>query len=97
MDLTNAGAFNADVISARRFPVVDEELGVTFAFTFYQSMSKAPCSHSKRYADICPAAGPGKGRFTLVMVEVFKIDGGRIMAMESVWALQEPVWRSVWW
>jgi hypothetical protein len=97
MDLANSGLFNADLIGARRYPIIDLERGLVFAYTFYQSRVKAPCSHSDTYGELCPASGPSTDHRTLVMLEIFKIESGQIKAMESIWTPVPQVWRSVWW
>jgi hypothetical protein len=97
MDLANSGLWDADLVNARRFPVIDPEQGIVFAYGFYQTFAKAPCSASRKYGRLCPVAGAGNGRNTLFMVEVFKIEHSRIEAMESVWKVAAPTWGSVWW
>jgi len=95
--LAQSGIFDADLINARRFPIVDEERGLVFAYAFYQPFAKAPCATTENYGEVCPTNGPGTFKVTSVMVEVFKITGGQIQAMESVWDIQPQTWRSVWW
>ena len=96
MEVANSGMFNADLINARRYPIVDEEHGIVFAFTFYQARAKGTPTFSPIYGELIPDDRHQRRR-TLVMLEVFKVVEGRITAMESVWSVEEPTWQSVWW
>jgi hypothetical protein len=78
----DTGIWGTDAISHRRFPLVDERTGVVAAFTIYRSHAKGQCATVRGYGQVCSS---GAGRFDLDLVEFFKIRGGKIHEMESIW------------
>ena len=90
----DTGVWNADGISQRRFPLVDEQTGVVAAFTVYESYLKKPCADVVGLGKACPASPTP--HFSLDLVELFKIRGGKIHEMESVWTVQPAGFKSGW-
>ncbi len=80
----DTGLWGTDAIAGRRFPLVDEKTGVVAAFTIYRSHAKARCANVKGYGQVCPAT---PSRADLDLVELFKIRGGKIHQMESIWTV----------
>jgi hypothetical protein len=61
---------------------VDESTGVVAAFTIYRSNAKSDCAEVKGYGKVCPSV---RSHSDLDLVELFKIRGGNIHEMESIW------------
>ena len=80
----DTGLWGTDAIAGRRFPLVDEKTGVVAAFTIYRSHAKARCAEVRGYGQVCPAS---PARADLDLVELFKIRGGQIHEMESIWTV----------
>jgi len=91
------GLWNADGVLHERYPIVDMQTGVVFAFTTY-------CPWHKRFE--VEVAGVGRvgpvvagRRVALNMLEAFKIEHGAIAEMESVWEIEDapfsPIMASV--
>jgi len=77
------GLWNADVVTGERFPLVDVEHGLVFAYTIYHPWEKASSTHVE-------GVGKVRGDLTgekvaLCMTELFKIKKGEIHDMETVW------------
>ncbi len=89
----DTGVWATDAIADRRFPLVDEKTGVVAAFTVYRNHAKSDCAATKDYGKVCSA---GPARADLDLVELFKIRGGKIHEMESVWSVQAPGFKSGW-
>jgi len=81
----NTRFWGTDSISDRRFPIVDEEHGVVFVYTHYHEYSKKQCADMPGYGQVCPRQKTGP--VLLDLVEVFKIRGGLIHQMESIWTV----------
>ncbi len=81
----NTGVWKTDTITARRYPLVDEERGVGVAFGVYNQFATAPCAETPRYGLVCP--GVPVDPFSLVMVEAFKIRAGLIEEVESIFTV----------
>jgi hypothetical protein len=84
----NTGIWGTDSVTARRFPLVDEERGLVVAFTQYNSYAKSRCAEVTGVGRVCPAADLQP--FSLDLVEFFRVGDGRIHEMESVWTVLPP-------
>ncbi|MFO1401507.1 MAG: hypothetical protein U1F06_07510 [Steroidobacteraceae bacterium] len=82
------GIWSTDAVSARRFPVVDEERGLVVAFTQYDGHARARCAEVAGVGPVCPAGETPPA--SLDLVEIFRVGDGRIHEMESVWTVLPP-------
>jgi len=91
----NTHVWDTDLITDRRYPVVDEERGVVVAFAMYHQYIKAPCADVVDYGAVCPAQ-PTKP-YSLAMAEAFRVRDGFIEEVEAVFTvLPEVKLRGVW-
>ena len=65
--------------------MVDRQTGLVAVFSLYHSHSKGGCAQTRRYGRVCAGSGAAAG--DLDLVELFRIRGGRIHEMESVWTV----------
>lgn len=94
-DQFNTHIWDTDTITDRRYPVVDEERGIVVAFAMYNQYIKAPCAVVVDVGPVCPPR-PVKP-YTLVMAEAFKVRGGFIEEVESVFTPTNTVTkRGIW-
>lgn len=75
-----------DSISDRRYPLIDEQYGIVFAYTLYHRFSKDTCVNLLHHGRACVPEGENDP-FTLILLEAFKIRSGKIHEMESVWTI----------
>jgi hypothetical protein len=68
-------------IRDRRFPLVDEDKGVAFAFAFFDH---AGTVHNFPLSDGTISAGGIKAPFTWEIAEAFRIEHGKIKTVEAV-------------
>jgi len=68
-------------IRDRRFPIVDEEKGVAFAFAFFDHNAQV---HDFTLADGTKMHGGLQAPFTWEIAEAFRIDNGKIHTVEAV-------------
>jgi len=80
----DTGIWGTDAIASRRFPLVDERTGVVAAFTIYRNHAKSRCAEVRGYGQVCTK---GPARVDLDLVELFKVHGGLIHEMESIWTV----------
>ena len=85
-DQFNTRVWSTDSISDRRYPLIDEKYGIVFAYTLYHRFSKSSCVDLRDYGRACAPAGQGTPA-TLELLEAFKIRGGKIHEMESIWTV----------
>ncbi len=81
----NTRIWTTDSISDRRYPLIDEERGIVFAFTIYHQFSKKQCADIVDVGLVCPAAHVEP--FSLALAEAFKLRNGQIYEMESIWSI----------
>lgn len=81
----DTGLWSTDSVANKRFPVVDTRTGVVVAFTRYQAFARSRCAQVKGVGAVCPAQATQP--FDLDLVEWFRIKGGKIHEMESVWTV----------
>lgn len=81
------GLWNADGVTDERYPIVDTQTGIVFAFTTYRPW------HKRFDVDVAGVGRVGPivagRRVALNMLEAFKIDHDAITEMESVWEINE--------
>jgi len=85
-DQFNTNVWSTDLIGDRRYPLIDEEQGIVWAATMYRRFAKGSCVEIRGHGEACAPEGQGNPA-TLALVEAFKIRGGRIHEMESVWTV----------
>ena len=94
-DQFNTRVWETDLITDRRYPVVDEERGVVVAFGMYNQYAKGPCAEVVDYGAVCPKS-PTRA-YTLAMAEAFRVRSGFIEEVEAVFTvLPELKLRGVW-
>jgi hypothetical protein len=81
-DQFNTHIWDTDTITARRYPVVDEERGIVVAFGMYNQYVKGPYANVVDYGTVCPKHHTDP--YTLVMAEAFKVRAGKIEEVESI-------------
>jgi len=92
------GLWNADTVAGERFPLIDVERGIVMAYALYQPWTKADGIDVKGVGKIRRWQGPDRlmDKVTLCMMELFKIKGGEIFDMESVWFIGPMPMSSGW-
>jgi hypothetical protein len=94
-DQFNTHVWDTDSVTDRRYPVVDEERGIVVAFAMYNQYIKGPCANVVDYGAVCPPKHVEA--YSLVMAEAFKVRGGLIEEVESIWTVLPTVRRrGVW-
>ncbi|MGE5721715.1 MAG: hypothetical protein ACM3YM_04570 [Sphingomonadales bacterium] len=84
-DQFNTHIWDTDTITDRRYPVVDEERGIVVAFTMYNQYVKGPCAIVVDYGPVCPKEPVQP--YSLALAEAFKVRGGFIEEVESVFTV----------
>lgn len=82
----NTNVWSTDSIGDRRYPLIDEEYGIVFAYTLYHRFSKERCIEIRDHGRAC-VPEEEFGPATLALLEAFKIRNGKIHEMESVWPI----------
>jgi hypothetical protein len=94
-DQFNTHIWDTDAVTDRRYPIVDRERGIVFAFVMYHQYLRAPCANVVDYGTVCPPAHVEP--FTLVLAEAFRLSEGEIQGVEAVFtALPTVRLRGVW-
>ncbi|MBC2777196.1 hypothetical protein [Parasphingopyxis marina] len=94
-DQFNTHIWDTDTVTDRRYPIVDRERGIVFAFVMYHQYLRAPCANVVDYGTVCPPAHVEP--FTLVLAEAFRLSDGEIQGVEAVFtALPTVRLRGVW-
>ncbi|WP_404714092.1 hypothetical protein [Sphingomonas sp. MMS24-J13] len=94
-DQFNTHIWDTDTITDRRYPVVDEERGIVVAFAMYNQYVKGPCANVVDYGTICPKQTTKP--YSLAMAEAFKVRGGFIEEVESIFTVLPVLMeRGVW-
>jgi len=81
----DSGIWSTATVTARRFPVVDEERGLVVAFTQYNAYARGRCADVRNFGQVC--APEGVAPSSLDLVEFFRVRDGQIHEMESVWSV----------
>ena len=94
-DQFNTHIWETDTVTDRRYPVVDEERGIVVAFAMYNQYVKGSCAIVVDVGPVCPK-DPVEP-YSLAMAEAFKVRGGFIEEVESVFTVlpmlkQRGVW-----
>lgn len=79
------GLWNSDTVDGIRFPLIDVKRGLVMAYALYQPWTKAKVTDVKGVGKIKRLGGADRIMVSLCMMELFKIKGGEIFDMESVW------------
>lgn len=94
-DQFNTRVWETDLITDRRYPVVDEERGIVVAFAMYNQYAKGPCADVTDYGAVCPKV-PTRA-YSLAIAEAFRVRAGFIEEVESIFTvLPELKLRGVW-
>ncbi|GEM_PF-3323113 len=89
------GLWNADTVPQVRFASVEPRTGVVCAFMTYRPWGKRPWVELEGAGRVGPIGG-GERRVGLNAMEVFKIDHGAILEMESVWSMEDGRFLNPW-
>jgi hypothetical protein len=81
----NTHFWETDLVTDLRPTLIDEERGIVFYFTLYHQYIRKPCADVVGYGPVCPKAKTAP--FSLALVEAFRVRGGKIHEMESVWSV----------
>jgi len=88
------GLWNADGVTDERYPVVDRARGIVLACTSYRPW------HKRFETDVAGVGRVGPRvtgrRVALNMMEMFRIEAGTILEMESVWTIEPAEFASPW-
>jgi hypothetical protein len=90
------GLWNSDTVAGERFPLIDVERGIVMAYALYQPWTKASVTDVKGVGKVVRLGGPSRDMVSLCMMELFKIKGGTIFDMESVWFIGPLPMQSGW-
>ncbi len=83
----NTHIWETDFVDHRRFSVIDEERGLVWVFSSYNSHARAKCADVVGVGQVCGGPPTNGKPSTLDLVELFKIRNGLIHEMESVWTV----------
>jgi len=87
--------WDADRVFDVRFPCVDPRLGLACGFMTYRPWGKRGEVEIEGVGRVGPLGDPAR-RVSLNAMEVFKVDEGAILAMETVWSIEDAGFRSTW-
>lgn len=89
------GMWNADRVLDIRFPCIEPRKGLACGFMTYRPWGKRAEVAIKGAGRVGPIGDPGR-RVSLNAMEVFKVDQGQILEMETVWSIEDAEFRNSW-
>jgi hypothetical protein len=91
----DVGLWSSDRVDGERFPLIDVERGLVFAYAIYKQWAKKDTTELKGFGEV-GGSEMGGMKVALCMTEVFKIKEGEIFDMESAWFIGPMDQKSGW-